>query len=406
MVNSSSLNQLRILSNEEYEGNLKLQNEYKKNLNNLRNLADLGDVTQSMSIPLVFEHDLFKANILGLQLALRVKIEWNPSSNIIIYKLSYQRGKTNYDLDEKVVKIENYSKVIKSYNIIIKTTIIYLKEKILKQIQGNYYLLKKLIENHLNPFSLKLESVLEPLSKLYEEYFKPSLYKFKENIFNFASNNYTDLYNDLKIIPTLEEIQYSLYEESETNLNNFLSQTVNTLDSIIIEHKTNLKNLENNVEKFINISLESLNELKDNQKVCIDFYYRVKEIFQKIDVIIDSFNDNLADALDSEFLLLQSYVNDNLYMNQIDYKINDVEIVWDIFKNNEILIETVAPAGRAEEIVSKLELVRKKYENVKNAFLNKIKNKYEELKNNNIKNGNEEIQKMKKNLIEKRKCFD
>ena len=111
---------------------------------------------------------------------------------------------------------------------------------------------------------------------------------------------------------------------------------------------------------------------------------------------MDSFNDNLANALDSEFLLLQSYVNDNIYMNKINDKINKVEIIWDIFNNNDFLKETVT-YGKADEIVSKLESVRQKYENVKNALINKIKNKYETLKNLNIKNEQKTIQNKKKN---------
>ena len=399
-LNSSSSNRLRVLSKEEYEEKLKLQNEYGKNIDNLRNLADLGDVTESMQNPLVYKYEVFKTNALGFQFILRAIIEWNPTTSNITYKLSYQIQNTKFDLEDVKINIANYSKVIKSYKTLITTTISYLKENILKKIQGNFDNLTTSIKDNLTPFSSKLEDILIPLSKLYENYFQVSLKEFKDNIFKLASNDYQDLYKDLNIIETLEGIENSLIEGSEINLNNLISKAVTALNNIITNHKSNLKTLESNVFTFINKSFESINELYDYEKVGIDYYYRVKEIFHKIDEIMDSFNDNLADALDSEFLLLQLYVNDDIYMNQIDNKIDNVEIIWAIFKNNEILNETVT-TGNAKIIVSKLELVRKKYENVINTFLNKIKNKYEELKNNNIKNGHEEIQKMKKNLNEK-----
>jgi hypothetical protein len=85
---------------------LKSQNEYKNNLNNLRDLALLGDITESMQFPLAFTYELFKSSALGLQISFRAKIEWVPSSGTIIYQLIYQRGSQINEYEPK----KNYNR--------------------------------------------------------------------------------------------------------------------------------------------------------------------------------------------------------------------------------------------------------------------------------------------------------
>ena len=103
----SSANRLRVLSNEEYEENLKLQNELGNNLNNLRDLAELGEVTQSLYFPLIFNYEIFKMNVLGLQMALRARIDWIPSEGYIMSKISFQRGNKIIELVDNSTEIKN-----------------------------------------------------------------------------------------------------------------------------------------------------------------------------------------------------------------------------------------------------------------------------------------------------------
>ena len=388
----SLLNQLRVLSNKEYEEKLKLQN----NFNNSRKLESV-EFTQSMQFPLVFKYEIFKSDILINQVALRAIINWVPSTGIISFKVFFHNGTSDKEIDELShnVQIENYSKVVISHKNLIMTIISYLNEEILGKIDENYIQLSSLIESHLKSYGNNLENVLEPLSLLYNVYFKSSLEKFKEDILKYAKNEFENLFNDTNIISILEDIENSLNNNEEDNLKNFILKSEIALINIILRHKSNIYNLEESVEKFINNSINSINELNEDQKIGIDFYYRVKEIFYRIDVMMDSFSDNLINALDSEFLLLQNYVEDEIYLGKIDSLIDNVEVVWDIFKNNEILKETISN-GNANVIVNKLENVRKKYENVKNAFLNKVKESYEKFKNTQIKNEFNEIQNIKK----------
>ena len=404
--NSLSTNKLRVLSKEEYEENLKLQNEHEKNSNKLRNLVLQGDKTNSLGSPLFFNYELFKTNVLGIQFALKANITWVPKDGTIIFQLYYQRGTHNLEVKEKKIKvdIENYGNVVSSYEQLTMTIITQLQNLILDQMNVINLQLETKVQNYLKKYSTTLENVLEPLSSLYIDNFKDPLDNFKKNIKKYATDSFQNLYNDMNITSYLENIYNSLKNGSENNLKNFLSNAETALNTIIANHKTNLTNLTNQVVNFINYSTKSINALKNYQKVGIDFYYRVKEIFKRIDVMMDSFYDDLINTLDSEFLLLQSYVNDDIYMGQIDTLIDKVEIVWDIFKNNEILKETITN-DRADIIEKKLELIRKNYEDVKNEFLNQVHNKYEKLKDENIKMEYTEIQNKKIDLNEKEKIL-
>ena len=393
----SLLNQLRVLSNKEYE------QQIQKNFNNSKKLKEV-EFTQSMQFPLVFKYEIFKSDILINHVALRAIINWIPAQGVISFKVFFYNGTSDKEIEELShnVQIGNYSNVVISHKNLIMTIISYLNDEILGKIDENYVQLSSLIESHLKSYGNNLENVLEPLSLLYNVYFKNSLEKFKEEILNYAKNEFENLFNDTNIISILEDIENSLINNEEDNLKNFILKSEFTLKNIINKHKLNIINLEDSVEKFINNSINSINDLNEDQKIGIDFYYRVKEIFYRIDVMMDSFSDNLINALDSEFLLLENYVEDEIYLGKIDSLIDNVEVVWDIFKNNEILKETISTS---DEIVNKLENVRKKYENVKNAFLNKIKESYEKFKNIQIKNEFNEIQNIKKNLNEEEKIL-
>ena len=404
--NSLSTNKLRILSKEEYEENLKLQNEYEKNSNNLRGLVLQGDKTNSLGSPLSFNYEIFKTNVLGFQFALKANITWVPKYGTILYRLYYQRGKNYVDVKEEkiTVEFEHYGNVISSYEQLTMTIIDSLGKLILDKIDGINNELETGVQNFLNKYSTTIEKILDPLSTLYIDYFKVSLDKFRDDIFNYSKDSFQYLYNDMNINSYLDNIYNLLKNGSENNLKNFLSNTETALNTIIVNHKSNLTNLVNQVESFINYSSNSINKLTYYQKVGIDFYYRVKEIFKRIDVMMDSFDDDLANALEHEFLLLQSYVNDDIYLGKIDALIDEVEIIWDIFKNNEILKEIIK-YDRAITIENKLELVRKKYEDIKNEFLNQVNKKYEEFKDKTININNNEIQNKKKDLNEKEKIL-
>jgi hypothetical protein len=201
--NKLSSTKLRVLSNEEYEENLKLQNEFGNNLNNLRDLADLGDVTQSLYFPLIFNYEIFKMNVLGLQMALRARIEWVPSAGYIVNKISFQRGNKNFELSDAKIEIKNYSNVIKSHKTIMNTIISFLKKQILGKVQENYDQLLTLLKKHLNDYLSNLKNIVNPISESFEKHFNQSFVEFHKKVKEKARNDYTNLYNDLNIFSTL-----------------------------------------------------------------------------------------------------------------------------------------------------------------------------------------------------------
>jgi hypothetical protein len=91
-------------------------------------------------------------------------------------------------------------------------------------------------------------------------------------------------------------------------------------------------------------------------------------------------------------------------MNQIDQLIDNVEVIWDIFKNNEFLRETVVnennkiDKARADNITNTLENIRKKYEDTKNKLLSKVEEEYNKFKKNQIEIEYETIKSLKQNL--------
>ena len=82
-------------------------------------------------------------------------------------------------------------------------------------------------------------------------------------------------------------------------------------------------------------------------------------------------------SLNSELLFLQIYVNDDIYLIQIIPLINDIEVVYDFFKENNYF-------KNSDNIALKLEYIRQKYVGIKFCFLNEVKYSYEYLKNKSV----------------------
>ena len=387
-TNFTFSNRIIILSNQEYEE--KLKKKHKKNFNNLRNLFNFGDITDSISYPLEFKYELFRTNIVGIQFSLNTIIEWIPTEGTIIFKLSYQKGEKLYDLDKFSLYIENYEKIIKS----MKTVVFIINNNISNQIKKNFIELSHLLNNYLISYETKLKTNLESISLLYNDYFKSSLDNFKSNIFEYDLKNFDNLLEEFNSLTTFENIENLLNNGNEINFNNLISLKETELNNLINNYNLSLINLLESMNNLIDISIDTLNGFENDKKIGINFYYNFKEIFYKIDEIMNSFYDNLITALDSEFLQLDSYINNDIYIGEINKLLKDVEFVWNDFKNNEILKEKISSES-SEIIISKLENIRKKYEDIKNIFLNKTKESYNNLKNNSIYNKYKEIQNAK-----------
>ena len=399
----TSSNGLRLLSKDEYEKNIKLQNEIRKGFN-LRNLDT--NFTFSLGSPFAFNYEIFKTNMLGCQIAIIANIKWQPSNGLILIELNYVRGTKITKLEPKknlTFEINNYSDVVVSYKAIIQTIIKYLKEEIISKID-NYNV--NISEDQFEIYKTNFQNTLAPLSSLFENYLKKDLDNFKEGVLNYVKSSYQNLFDKIKLylIPFLNSIENKIKDGSQEEINNLINESKTTVINLINKQNVNLTKLIEDVNNFVNKCVNTISKLKSYQKVGVDFYYRSKEIFKRVDVLIDNYESTLIKSIDTEYLKLKTYVNEKIYLEEMDEYFDDVEIIWDIFNYNEILNQTVL-LDHATEIVKQLENVRNRYLKIKDDLLNSVKETYDNLKNNELATSSLNIKALKNDLIAKEENF-
>ena len=347
---------LRLLSKEEYEKNIKLQNKIINGFKNLRNLESPAEFTSSMEFPFAFNYELFKTNMLGVQIAILASINWVPTEGTILIKLYYVRGKNTSEIKTESINIDNFSDVTKSYKTILMTIINYLQTQIISYID-NYNInisddsFKKYIDNFNN--------TLSSLSTLFVKYLQTDLEKFKKDVMDYVLYCYNDLFDYMNdnLLTLLKTIETQIKNGVQKEINYIVNESKTTVLNLINIQNQNLTKLIESVYTFIDYSINIITPLKSYQKIGIDFYYRVKEIFKRIDVLIDNYESTLKNSIEAEYLQLQTYVNDNIYLGEMDAYLDKIEIVWDIFHYNEILNQTVT-FDHATGIVESLGNVR------------------------------------------------
>ena len=405
-----SSRRLRLLSNEKYVENIRLKTGNEKEYKNIKNIRELVDVdfTSSLEFPLTFRYEIFKIDAIGLKFSLTADIEWVPTTSTIIITLKYHKGENVIESEPNYLTIPNYKEVILSYKTIIITIISYLKDEIIQKIDNNYVEINNLLNEYLLNYADKLNEILEPLSTLFNDSLKSQLDLFKAKVFNYAHYCYNEVYFNITLYldTHLADIERDINSNQQNEINQLVNESNSTIINLIGKQEENITNLINSVKIFIRNSIESLNKLTNTEKVSIDFYYRVKEIFKRIDVLIDSFDDIVITSMEKEYLQLQIYANDNIYLNEIDSLLDQIEVIWDIFYNNQILNETVT-GDHATGIVDYLVNVRNRYLNIKDKLLSSVKNVYDSIKNNELSIASSNIQSLKKDLnIEENSFID
>ena len=267
-INFVSTNKLRLLSN---KNNIKLENENGKKSINIKNLRELQDIifTQSLETPLNFKYEIFKINVLGINLALRANIEWTPKANTVEMTITFQRGNNVTELDTKLFKIENYYKVVMSYRTIITTIIKHLKEDILVKIDNNYDMINNALNELLNEYSNNLDKLLDPLSKLFNDYLKIGLDNFKHDVFYYAQYCYNELHDYIyfNLDPLLAYIENNITNGQQSEINNLIEESKTKILLLIERQDKNLTNLINSVNVFINNSMDTIKGLRSYENV-------------------------------------------------------------------------------------------------------------------------------------------
>ena len=308
----TSSNGLRLLSKEEYEKNIKLQNEVRKGFNNVRDLQSVEEFTSSMEYPFTFNYEIFKSNMLGVQVAIVASIKWIPTEGTILIKLYYVRGSKTSEIDTKTIVINNFSDVTKSYKTILITIISYLKDEIIKYID-NYNI--NISEDNIAKYILNFRKTLEPLSTLFEKYLQADLDNFKNGVIEHVKHCYNALYDDMEahLLALLTTIENQIKAGTQKEINDLVNESKTTVINLINKQNQNLTNLIEKAKTFIDNAVKSINELKSYQKVGIDYYYRVKEIFKRIDVLIDTYQSTLISSIDEN--QLRDFLKDEMKQN-------------------------------------------------------------------------------------------
>ena len=400
----TSSGRLRFLSKEEYEKNIKLQNAALKGLKNIRNLQDSEiEYTSSMEQAFAFNYEIFKTNMLGVQIAIIASINWTPKSGFIEIGLNYVRGRNISEIEKKNITINNFKEVTKSYKAILNTIIAYLQKEVIKYIEG-YNI--NISEDHFNKYIDNFNKAIGPLSSLFVDYLQTDLEKFKKDVMTYVKYCYNNLFDDMQnnLLALLTTIEDQIKAGKQKEINDLVNESQTTVLNLINKQNVNLIDLIEKANIFIDNSQESIRELKSYQFVPIDYYYRVIEIFKRIDVLIQTYESTLKSSIDAEFLQLQTYVNDNIYLGEMDAYIDQVEIVWDIFHYNEILNQTVT-LDHATEFVEKLGNVRNRYLAIKNNLLDAVKQTYNKLINKELKESVLNVETLKLDLTTKETAF-
>ena len=76
---------------------------------------------------------------------------------------------------------------------------------------------------------------------------------------------------------------------------------------MINTQKEKIVNLIQSLKSFIS---NSTNKLNDTENVSIDFYYRIKEIFKRLDIFINSFDKLINNSMENDYFQIQTYVNE------------------------------------------------------------------------------------------------
>ena len=340
---TNSKNSLRILTENEYEKQMKIlkeiENKYK-----LRNSALVGEVTSSLEFPLTFKYEIFKTNILGIEFALRTSVEWIPKMGYASFNLIFQRGTKEYKLDNQYISIGNYSNIVKSYKNILMTIISEFEVNILDQFEGSYKNLSDNIKENLTESLEMISSITNKLKNL-SDYFKDDFVEFKKNVllnYSFSYVNLNKFINDFGIFIT------------------------NISDQIDESKKNHILNVDLNPPKiysdFFDQFSEFITKTNKSNNFSFDFYYKIKEIFDKVNYFRKNIKNITDNIIENDYLRIENSINEEFNMQ----KINEIEIILDIFKNNEIL-------NASSEFINNLELVNKNYTNYKEIILSNLK---------------------------------
>ena len=119
---------------------------------------------------------------------------------LITFQLFFKRGSKIFELEPKIIEIENYNKFIKSYRAFSIVIIKYLNENVIKFINEHSEKIINLINNFSDIYYNNKQKILEPFSNLFDNNFKNNLVEINNKIENLMKKNLNEIIEKLIII--------------------------------------------------------------------------------------------------------------------------------------------------------------------------------------------------------------
>lgn len=299
--------------------------------------------------------------------------EWskNHNKNIYTYVLFiekfYNSKKSIYNIGN-ILKYcdKDYNEMFKIYNNfglkLLKN--IYLRHKGVENIYKDKY-------NRINNKSIALEYILKNKDIVYTVYISRDLYDYKDednfNILKCAIKKHSTLYKTLKLLGHLKDIDYNktlkLLQENN-NIYQYIPHNYKycyeILRELIFNSKNVLKFVNNQVIKYndnivnyiIKINKEyNLNELVDINK---NYIYYILHYLTNLN-ITNNIKEYIISNLDNNLLFKECYVLLKKYIDNMNYKMFDINSVfinllnleysnnnnWKIFSYKEVINEDI-----------------------------------------------------------------
>ena len=365
------------------ESNTKLFNSNNSN-NKLRKIDDVIKIDPFRQ-PSIFTYPLFNIDFLGVKIGLFSKVAFLPiigefqieifyNKNGILESISSKNISTNFDsiinaIDEVINKLNTFIEQFVLY--IHKVYYVETEKKLNEQLE----ILFQQIENPPN---------LSNIFKIVEEMFISIM---SANAFSYNSVN-DNTVNTLNYFNNLTE---SINKNKQNNINKIIDVIKKDVNFVINKDQTDANNIYEaaklfyyNIEEKINNKLE---ERQNNNDYTFNFdittFYDIQDIYTKVINILSSFKDRIENAISVENL---TFYNDvNTQFNEIlDTPLKNVEIISYNARNNASVIDAMRifwgdeeGDRRRELLITNINSLRVKINNIITVIFNKIKDTYD-----------------------------
>ncbi len=367
VLNLISYKQDKIYSNQIKElSKLKKYQNFKSNLNSLRNLTHSINEINKLSIdnfrnletliidpfyqPIFFNYPFFNLNILGMIIGLNAKVHFFPSLGLFNIQIYLNRNGEEIKIFNKE-HYTNFNEIIFKIDKIIDDSIKIIKNIIKNELDNEYDLIEKEINNILDEFIVGFNQNDPKFSKYFEE---PLSDLF--TAINYASvNGYQNLYNEINNTKyKFDDLLNDINNKNQHNVNNILLISENSIDEYILNLTNILLNesyiVFNSTQIFIDSIKNDINEqifaLNENHLNLSNFnfdiitYYDIIDLLTYIYNMYSSFTERINNIIILEKENYINYINE-LFTLVINPSLKIIEKISYLMKSDSSIIKSI-----------------------------------------------------------------